>query len=55
MKAAIKDQIALHIAPTGPQPAQTPPVEHVDDHANLNPAWDPNTPMGEGPQYNHGE
>ncbi len=55
MKATIKHQIALHVAPTGPQRAKTPPVQHVDDHANLDPAWDPNAPMGEEPRYNHGE
>ncbi len=55
MKTAIKNQIALHVAPMGPQPAPPPRVEHVDENANLHPAWDPNAPTGEEPWYNHGE
>ncbi len=53
MKTVIKDRIALHAASSTPPPVQ--PVEHVDHHANLHPAWDPNAPMRDEPLFKHGE
>ncbi len=55
MKKIVSENIALHVATSGPPTASTQRVKYVNEDANLHSAWDPIASSSEKPLYNHGE